>query len=184
MQASTPVHSNTASNPPKSGPLPAVCIADAAVSRAIVNFSSMVDPRFIGTTKCLSAKSCAVANSTRLASISQMTMLDDAPVTLNIAAVRRPTAPAPITRAVEPGASAARRTPWMATLRGSMSAPSSVGTFEGNLNKYPVSNCLACNYFLLSLGSSVEYYPTGRRSRQIRSAVKKSLTDGTISMAH
>lgn len=64
--------------------------------------------------------------------MSQITIFDD-PVTLCMAAVRRPTAPAPITSVVERGASPARRTPWIATLRGSTRAPSSAETDAGRL---------------------------------------------------
>jgi hypothetical protein len=42
-----------------------------------------------------------------------------------MAATRRPTVPAPMTRAVEPGVGAARLTEWMATERGSRRAAAS-----------------------------------------------------------
>jgi hypothetical protein len=50
-----------------------------------------------------------------------------------MAATRRPTVPAPITRAVEPGAGRARLREWMATESGSRRAAASKETWSGIL---------------------------------------------------
>lgn len=50
-----------------------------------------------------------------------------------MAATRRPTVPAPITRAVEPGMGAARLREWIATLRGSRRAAASKEMLFGSL---------------------------------------------------
>lgn len=50
-----------------------------------------------------------------------------------MAATSRPTVPAPITRAVEPGVGAARLTAWIATERGSRRAAASKETWSGIL---------------------------------------------------
>lgn len=57
-----------------------------------------------------------------------------APETLDIAAQRSPTAPAPKIKTVLPVLSAARREPCIATPSGSKIAPNSRDTFGGNLS--------------------------------------------------
>lgn len=79
------------------------------------------------TTKPRVAKPCLRAYSTRPASTSAI-MTDVQPDCSAMAAVRRPTVPAPMTSAVEPGDGFARFTAWMPTERGSSRAAASKET--------------------------------------------------------
>ena len=132
-QDGTPVHSNTASTSPTSPPLSFDSFpTSAATSLAMSSCSSIVLPRFIGTVKLRCANLFSTANCTRPASISAITTVP-APDILAIAATSKPTAPAPNTKTVEPGASCARFDAWMATLRGSRRAPRSRDISSGSL---------------------------------------------------
>jgi hypothetical protein len=129
------VHSNTAQTSPISPPLLFfVFPISAAVSFAMSSCSSIVLPRFIGTVKPRSAKLFFTAKSTRPASISAITTVP-APVIFAIAATSRPTAPAPKTSTVAPAWSCALFEAWMATLRGSSSAPKSSDISSGSLQR-------------------------------------------------
>jgi hypothetical protein len=127
------VHSNTASTSPISPPLSLDSLpTSAATSFAISSCSSIVFPRFMGTVKLRCANLLSTANCTRPASISAITTVP-APEIFAIAATSRPTAPAPNTNIVEPGASCARFDAWIATLRGSRRAPRSSDMSSGSL---------------------------------------------------
>lgn len=132
-QEGTPVHSNTASTSPTAPPLTLVNFAiSAAVSLAISRFSSTVWPRFSGTVKLRCAKWFSTAKLTRPESMSAITTVL-APEIFAIAATNRPTAPAPKTKTVEPTGSCALFVAWIATPRGSKSAPRSSDMFSGSL---------------------------------------------------
>ncbi len=74
----------------------------------------------------------AMAKSTRPWSTSAMVTVEQ-PDWRAMAAVSRPTALAPMTRAVEPGVGCARFTAWMATDNGSRSAAASKEMLSGSL---------------------------------------------------
>lgn len=85
-----------------------------------------------GTTKPCVAKPFFSAYSTRPASTSLM-VTEVQPDCRAMAAVSKPTVPAPMTRAVEPGVGLARFTAWMATDKGSRRAAASKETWSGSL---------------------------------------------------
>lgn len=132
-QVGTPVHSKTTSTSPIGEPESSLTLASpSAVSRAMARFSSVSLPRLGGTTKPWCAKPFFTAKSTLPASMSAIRTVF-APFVFATAAARRPTAPAPKTRAVWPGFIRLRRYAWIATPRGSRRAPSSMLIPSGSL---------------------------------------------------
>ena len=93
----------------------------------------------MGTTYPCVAKPLEIAYSTRPSSTSMMVTIVQ-PDCRAMAATRRPTVPAPMTSAVEPGTGEARFREWIATDSGSRSAAASKETWSGILNLRSMGN--------------------------------------------